>query len=261
VPFPHGSEGDKTKTGKRLDPAKFNSNVPKLCKLLFCPFTDYGDVLGCRTRMEALSCALVCTLVVDPAEGEPSFHEQMTVYERLIDQIHFAKKALRPARAILLIRQNDEGTDESWKKRLEEHETCLDEQVWKFGPVGLSDGSELHDAFATIASKRVMRKDLSDGEDSDGSQESDAPPIYMTEGEGLPTDPGVYSEPIWLTRLGVDPAEKDMEVLPDIDEEGEDEECISPSSTFKQSSSEQSGFSKYSGKQMNWLSPMQKGAA
>merc|ERR1711865_711158 len=146
VPFPHGGEGDKTKTGKRLDPAKFNSNVPKLCKLLFCPFTDYGDVLGCRTRMEALSCALVCTLVVDPAEGEPSFHEQMTVYERLIDQIHFAKKALRPARAILLIRQNDEGTDESWKKRLEEHETCLDEQVWKFGPVGLSDGSELHDA-------------------------------------------------------------------------------------------------------------------
>jgi len=60
---------------------------------------------------------------------------------------------------------------------------CIDESLWKFGPVRFKDSNAIHAAFATMASRRILRHHESHGEDSDGSQNSDPPPCYEAEGE------------------------------------------------------------------------------
>jgi hypothetical protein len=195
VPFPTtGSESGAKRYSSnsgRLDPAKFSSDVPKLCKLIFTPCKGARGMPVCRTRFDALSSAMVCVLVIDPVEGELSFHEQLLQYERLVDQIRFRKKPLRPARAILLCRHAGEPSDPvatpkghlSWQARLEEYEMCMDENMWKFGPVSLQTANGIHAAFATMASQRVFRGQDSTGEESDGSQQSEPPPLYEAEGD------------------------------------------------------------------------------
>jgi len=209
--------------------------------------------------MEALSSALICTLVIDPSEslGEPSFHEQLLQYERVVDKIHFSRKPLRPARAILLCRHSGKESDEvktppghlKWTARLEEHEMCVDENLWKFGPVNLKDTKAIHSAFATIASKRIMRGGTSQGEDSDGSQQSEPPPCYDAEmdEEFLPKIEE-DEEPIWMTHL--------HEVTDSEDEH--DTGLLTPLQAERQPL----GPSRYgSGSRQQWLSPMQRGAA
>jgi len=202
--------------------------------------------------MEALSSALVCVLVIDPVEGEPSFHEQLLQYEREVEQIHFTRKPLRPARAILLCRH--EGADLEkvspppaghlpWQKRLEEHEACLDENLWKLGPVTLTDPGALHAAFATIASQRVVRGQDSLGEDSDGSQQSDAPACYEAEMDLELIEEGDEEQPEWMAHLH-------------IESESEDESEI-PSELGASSP-----HGRYTGNRTTaWMSPMQRGAA
>jgi hypothetical protein len=233
-------------------PQMFNSDVPKLCKMIFS-LADSCEISTCRTRMEALSSALVCILVVDPVKGEPSFHEQLLQYERVVDQIHFTRKPLRPARALLLCRHKGCGSDETapppaghlpWTKRLEEHEACLDEHLWKLGPVNLHDAQALHEAFATIATQRVVRSEGSLGEDSDGSQQSDAPPCYEAE-QDLDHPPIIEEdeEPCWMTNLAVDT-------------DTEDESARMP-----EQANDTLGHARYSGNRATWMSPMQRGAA
>jgi hypothetical protein len=253
VPYPHGSEREFTQPG-RLDPMKFSSDVPKLCKLIFNPCPSSYELPGCRTRMEALSAALVCTLVIDPDEGESSFHEQLLQYERVVDQIHFNRKPLRPARVIILCRNHGNAADPVppppaghllWSARLEEHEMCLDENLWKFGPMNLRDAHEIHSSFATVASKRIMRGHESHGEDSDGSQQSDPPPCYDAEMDACYM-PNISEdeEPVWMTHL--------HEVTDSEDEGNQEDGHLMPFSL---------GVSRYSGGRTNWLSPMQRGAA
>jgi len=266
VPFPSGSEQKFTSNG-RLDANKFSSDVPKICRLLFNPFKDSSDILGCATRMEALSCSLICTLLVNPADGEPSFHDQIVLYERLIDQIRFTKKKLRPARAIVLFQRRVAGIGEggeeniayeSWRTRLEEHQQSVDQKTSQtFGPIMLENEVEIHSTFATIASSRVMRSALTSGEDSDGSQTSEAPPCWGVETDGKTFEIEENVQPVWLAKLSkVDyGSEGELEFIPEV--EGELERA--PMSSTRSSQSGTS--SKYSGKRDSWLSPMQKGAA
>lgn len=258
VPYPMGSEREFTTPG-RLDPMKFCSDVPKLCKLIFDPRTSSMEVIGRKTRMEALSSALVCTLVIDPGPGEPSFHEQLLSYERVVDQIHFTRKALRPARAVLLCRRTDEGEEMpapppghlSWEARLEEYEMCCDENVWKLGPVQMKEPQSIHSAFATIASKRILRGQESQGEDSDGSQQSDPPPCYDAEmdWENVP-DLAEDENPIWMTHL--------HEITESENEDDDDGDHFEP---LNEAHHAPLGPSRFSGNRQQWLSPMQRGAA
>lgn len=255
VPYPFGSEREFTTPG-RLDPKKFSSDVPKLCKLIFDHRQGAWDIPGCRTRMEALSSALISILVVDPADGEPSFHEQLLQYERVVDQIHFARKPLRPARAIILCRHEGQPDDPvatppghlHWTSRLEEYEMCLDDNLWKLGPVNLTNGMDVHSVFATIASKRIMRGHESQGEESDGSQQSDPPPCYDAEmdEEHMPNT-SEDEEPIWMTHL----------------HEVTDSEDERESATLMMHQGDMSplGPSRYTGGRQQWLSAMQRGAA
>lgn len=256
VPYPMGSEAEFTTPG-RLDPMKFCSDVPKLCKLIFDPRQSATQIVGRKTRMEALSSAIVCTLVIDPGPGEPSFHEQLLAYERVVDQIHFTRKALRPARAILLCRRGeDDGFLSppghlSWEARLEEYEMCCDENVWKLGPVLMKQPQEIHSAFATIASKRILRGHESQGEDSDGSQQSDPPPCYDAEmdWENVP-EFEEDEQPIWMTHL--------HEITESENEDDDDGDVFQP---LNEAHHAPLGPSRFSGNRQQWLSAMQRGAA
>merc|ERR1719375_1330824 len=134
----------------------------------------------------------------------------------------------------------------TWDRRLEEFEMCYDgSALWKFGPVSLSDSIGIHAVFSTVASKRVMRGQESQGEDSDGSQQSDPPPCYDAEmdDDHLP-DIQEDEEPVWMTHL--------HEVTDSEDEGNQEDGHLMPFSL---------GVSRYSGGRTNWLSPMQRGAA
>jgi hypothetical protein len=210
--------------------------------------------------MEALSSALICTLVIDPAEGEPSFHEQLVSYERVVDQIRFKRQPLRPARVIFLCRNSGHDNDPvpppphghlSWTARLEEYEMCCDENLWKFGPVNVENGRDIHSTFATIASRRILRSHESQGDDSDGSQQSDPPPCYDAE---MDSDymPEIAEEvPEWMTHLHVQ-------------SDSEDEHDAFTPQVLRGPLGSPLGVNsaRYSGEnRFQWLSPMQKGAA
>lgn len=260
LPGATGRDGAKFHSNRpdgQFGPAMFNSDVPKLCKMIFNPVQDW-EVPVCRTRMEALPSAIVCVLVTDPREGEPSFHEQLLQYEKVVDQIHFVKKPLRPARAVLLCRHASNAEEEPpppsghlpWQKRLEEHEACLDDNLWKFGPVCLKDDASIHEQFATIAIQRIVRGQESQGEDSDGSQQSDAPPCYEAEHDSdNPPEIAEDEEPVWMTHLNVE-----------TDSESEDGRY--DSAPMPGTGPTLAVYGRYSrGNRASWLSPMQRGAA
>mmetsp|Transcript_61225 Transcript_61225/g.112238 ORF Transcript_61225/g.112238 Transcript_61225/m.112238 type:complete len:453 (-) Transcript_61225:161-1519(-) len=228
---------------KRLDPTKFSSDVPKLAKLIFSP-VSFGDPLPkFRNRFEALSSALVCVLIVDPKDGEPSFHEQLLEYERLVDTLLFHRKPLRPARAMLLASHSGPSSQlveppaghMRWTERLSEYEMCVEENLWKFGPVDLSDAQDILAVFGTIASERIMRSQGSIGEDSDGSQQSDPPPLYEAECDAEWLTGTIEEEPeYWMAQLAAD-----------VGQDRLDDDEPKASSGFKH----------------GWLNAMQRGAA
>lgn len=177
----------------------------KLAKLIFHSVNWVQGVPPCTNRADALSNSVVFVLVVDPQKGEPTFEEQLLQYERAVYELRARRRILRPARAILLhCRDKDSpqanpSSKDGWAKRLDEWEQG-DGPVCKFGPLDLRDPDAYHAVFARIASDRIVRSSRSDGGESDGSQESDAPPAWEAEsdlidardserGEGSSQDP------------------------------------------------------------------------
>lgn len=246
VPFDNAKHPHTPHQGsgvKRLDPAKFTSDVPKLAKLIFSPL-GFGDPLPkFRNRFEALSSALVFVLTVDPKDGEVNFHEQLLEYERVVDALHFARKPLRPARAILLASNSGPSSElveppkghMRWTDRLSEYEMCVEENLWKFGPVDLSEAQDILEVFGTIASQRIMRSQGSIGEDSDGSQQSEPPPLYEAERDADWLTGVAEEEPeYWMTQLAADSGQDSF-----------DDDEPKASSSFKH----------------GWLNAMQRGAA
>lgn len=212
IPF-DSSKQYRTEGTKRVSAAKFVSDVPKMAKLIFGPLPFGEPLVACRTRFEALSSALVCVLTVDPKAGEMTFHEQLLEYERIVDALLFTRKPLRPARAILLACHDVAGCESvrppkghmRWTERLAEYEMCVEENLWKFGPVDLNDAHQLLGVFGDIASSRILRSENSAGEDSDGSQQSDPPPLYEAEFDPDWHNDTIEEEPqICFTQLSVD---------------------------------------------------------
>lgn len=68
----------------------------------------------------------------------------------------------------------------SWEEKLADYE-FVESNLCKFGPVSLKDEDGLHGVFSKIALSRILRAQESGGDESDGSQESDAPPNYEAE--------------------------------------------------------------------------------
>mmetsp|Transcript_58942 Transcript_58942/g.140706 ORF Transcript_58942/g.140706 Transcript_58942/m.140706 type:complete len:403 (+) Transcript_58942:152-1360(+) len=242
------------------NPERFTSDVPKLARLLFTPASLRSNIPVYRTRFEALSSALVYIFVINPGRQDHDFHRQVLAYERAVSELHFRSKPLRPARAVILCRRPEEQAEStaassssaaapearsdqrSWEAQLSDLE-MVEDNLWKFGPIDLSDVDTLHATFATIASKRILRGERSGGDESDGSQDSDAPPQYDAE-----VDPNRNYEEMeaWMmTQLG-DPYSYEA---PDDDDPGSGGEGDLTSPKRKERFKH------------DWLSPLEKGAA
>mmetsp|Transcript_60819 Transcript_60819/g.170046 ORF Transcript_60819/g.170046 Transcript_60819/m.170046 type:complete len:408 (+) Transcript_60819:38-1261(+) len=174
---PYRSES--TEASKCFHPQK----RPRLAKLIFKTTNFADDVPVCRTRFEALSAALVFVLTVDPSAEEESFIEQLFRYEQATDEMRVQPRRLRTARAVLLVSRapaTKEVIEGEWRVSLDEFET-VHGGLWKFGPVHYLDAGACYGALCTIASSRLLRAQLSDGCESDGSHCSDLPPVWEAE--------------------------------------------------------------------------------
>lgn len=181
VPYPTGRENP-------------NSRL-KLAKLVFSAYSYQQEPPECYSRLEASTCAAVFIVIVDPENSQDqldAFAEQMWAVERAVQAMRFkSRPEFRPVRAVLLCRAGDQEPDDSWREQLEEFEQ-MNGQLWKFGadrPINLTDGNEIHAAFAQIASTRILKNENGDDGDSDRSAE-DAMPLWATEN----TDKGDYDE-------------------------------------------------------------------
>lgn len=161
----------------------------KLAKLAFVPLGLNDPVPRCTSRADALSTVVLLSLTIDPKDGEPTVNDQLFGWENLICEMRRVQRKLRPSRAILLTRRHDTVVDDarsascdmpSWEEKLADFEE-IDGPAWKFGPVHMREGNELHSFFSEISSVRIVRAKCSDDADSDGSHASSAPPLWEAE--------------------------------------------------------------------------------
>mmetsp|Transcript_6490 Transcript_6490/g.15820 ORF Transcript_6490/g.15820 Transcript_6490/m.15820 type:complete len:398 (-) Transcript_6490:40-1233(-) len=249
IPFPPNAA--PSHLGGVPNPERFTSDVPMLARLIFTPLPLKTEIPVYRTRFEALSSALVFLLVINPRPNENNFHRQILSYERAVAELHFHSKPLRPARAVILGKwPSDESaeadaaadsTHPPWEMQLRDLE-LVEENLWKFGPIDLTDTEAMHATFATIASARILRKERSGGDESDGSQDSDAPPQY--EAEADPARDFGQMEAWMMTQLA-DPYSYEA---PDEDGPGSGSEDLSSPKRVERF-------------KHDWLSPIERGAA
>merc|ERR1711972_1116369 len=120
-------------------------------------------------------------MIVDPADGEPSFTAQIGEYARFVDRMRQEPRQLRSARAVILVcHEDDAACRESWTRDLGEFEV-VNGGLWRFGPFLLGDTEALFGAFATLSSTRIMKNKGKEECDSDLSNFSDPPPVFETE--------------------------------------------------------------------------------
>lgn len=171
VPFPWG----RTNSTARL----------KLAKLVFSPVTRAKDIPECTSKLEALSCALIFLLVLDPLDDgmvQP-FQKQLQDIADILDDMRFRiRPEFRQTKAFILCRMSEEADtfDDSYHGALEDFESDYG-AIWKFGPISIRDGDQFHTAFAKIASQRILKQQNSD-EDSDVSVDRPMP-VYETEND------------------------------------------------------------------------------
>jgi len=156
----------------------------KLAKLVFSPVTSAHDIPECTSKLEALSCALVFLVILDPLDddGIGPLQKQLQDIADILDDMRFRiRPEFRQTKAFVLCRMSEEAeaVDDSWHGALEDFESDYG-AIWKFGPIQIRDGDEFHAAFAKIASQRILKQQNSD-EDSDVSVERPMP-VYETEG-------------------------------------------------------------------------------
>mmetsp|Transcript_94525 Transcript_94525/g.282243 ORF Transcript_94525/g.282243 Transcript_94525/m.282243 type:complete len:396 (-) Transcript_94525:135-1322(-) len=158
------------------------SQGPELVKMGFSIITSFvGELPALTSQKEALSTCFVFCLVVDGQSAADSqieghlhveaFAEQLLNLRRRSSEVvlrtRHSMPDVRPLCAVLLLQLSQESrsrtTSEDWQHRLSEFEAEHGE-LWKFGPIWLEDGNELHSTFSMISRgmlKQSLAKDRS----------------------------------------------------------------------------------------------------
>jgi len=188
VPFPFG----RTDQNERLKLAKLVFNHDRRWQ-----GSSWEEPPECRSRLEASTTCMIFVLSVD--SGSESFTSQMQSVTDLLQLLRCrSSPELRPVRAMLLCRSgeqasvsekdSDYASEESikggWRSELSEFEDIYG-PMWKFGPIDIQNGVELHSVFATIASERIQknRKATGDNDVAEDEEEEDTLPPMWGEAE------------------------------------------------------------------------------
>jgi hypothetical protein len=150
----------------------------------------------CNSPLEASTTCMVFVVVLDPEEaGLEPFSEQLNTLQQLLRVVrHRTLPEFRPVRALLMLRLKEAPVEddavEGWTSEIAEFEDS-NGAIWKFGPVCMRNANDLHAAFATIASERLLKNQQGDagaGNNSDMFEEEDLLPPMWGETEGDEAD-------------------------------------------------------------------------
>jgi len=164
------------------------ARATKVAKLALEARAFGQDVPIYETRQEALSAAIVYVLTIDTCrEGDPAgesdFQDQLEAFRCSVAGLRTNTRArLRPVKVVLLCCSRGssavpKSSLEQWAVQLADFEQ-ENGDLWKFGPVSLESGDNLHATLAEMTSARIVHiQSGSDaakpGEDAVDQQERD----------------------------------------------------------------------------------------
>lgn len=146
------------------------SGPRQVAKLALNPLPIGQDAPPCKTRQEGLSTANVYTLSIDTVrDGDSDFKAQLEELEKSLQRLRANVRArCRPVKALLLCCARPEGLEprsslERWAVELADFEQVQGE-MWKFGPVCIEHGEDLHATFVEMTSARIVHVRKSDAD-------------------------------------------------------------------------------------------------